>query len=111
LLITPIKRDIQAATINMIINAISYIRVKPKIIIFSNKNEIKEHYYYMIEKGKLGYSIDNEKYELQKHSGIGTSALIKNSKKICFLLTIERCYLYKLPIERYKIIVEEFFNR
>ena len=41
---------------------------------------IKEHYYYMIEKGKLGYSIDNEKYELQKHSGIGTSDLIKNSK-------------------------------
>ena len=106
-----IVNEMDEATINMIINAISYIRVKPKIIIFSNKNEIKEHYYYMIEKGKLGYSIDNEKYELQKHSGIGTSALIKNTKKNCYLLSIERCYLYKLPIERYKIIVEEFFNR
>ena len=27
------------ATINMIINAISYIRVRQKIIIFSNKND------------------------------------------------------------------------
>jgi hypothetical protein len=86
------------------------LELNKKLLFFQIKM-IKEHYYYMIEKGKLGYSIDKEKYELQKHSGIGTSALIKNSKKICFLLTIERCYLYKLPIERYKIIVEEFFNR
>ena len=34
-----IVNEMDEATINMIINAISYIRVKQKIIIFSNKND------------------------------------------------------------------------
>ena len=96
-------------TINLIINATSYIRVKAKVIIFSKESPPGD-YFYMIEKGQLTYSIDGDIYELPKLSGIGTSALIKNCKKSCFLISIERCYLFKLPIEKYKQIAENFYN-
>ena len=70
-------------TINLIINSTSYIRVKSKVIIFSKESPPGD-YYYMIEKGQLTYSIDGDIYELPQFSGIGTSALIKNCKKIAF---------------------------
>ena len=70
-------------TINLIINSTSYIRVKSKVIIFSKESPPGD-YYYMIEKGQLTYSIDGDIYELLQFSGIGTSALIKNCKKIAF---------------------------
>ena len=99
--------EMNESTINLIINSIIYIRVKANIKIFScdkeNEKEINDNnIYYMIDKGILGYSIDSVNYELPKHSGIGTSALIKNCRNNCFLYTIKRCYLFKLPIEKYK---------
>ena len=109
-LITP---EMNEGTINSIINATSYLRVRANIKIFSRENEKdeeKNNIYYMIEKGILGYSIDSVNYELTKHSGIGTSALIKNSRNSCYLYTIKRCYLFKLPIEKYKKIAEEFYD-
>ncbi len=96
-------------TINLIINSTSYIRVKSKVIIFSKESPPGD-YYYMIEKGQLTYSIDGDIYELPQFSGIGTSALIKNCKKNCFLTSIEKCYLFKLPIEKYKEIAETFYK-
>ena len=109
-LITP---EMNEATINLIINSISYLRVRANVKIFSRENEKdedKNNIYYMIDKGILGYSVDSVYYELTKHSGIGTSALIKNSRNSCFLYTIKRCYLFKLPIEKYKKIAEEFYD-
>ena len=140
--------EMDEATINVIINSISFIRInKSKVIIFSyekenesdcesenekekekennekkEKNENKENnenkekennenYYYIVYKGKLSYLIDDDKYELPKYNGIGTNALIKNSKKNCSLLSMEKSYIYKLPIEKYKIIAEDFFNK
>ena len=103
-----IINEMDDATINLIINTTSYIRVKSKVIIFSKENPT-EDFFYMIEKGTLNYSIDGDIYELHKLSGIGTSALIKNCKENCFLITVERCYLFKLPIEQYKKIAEEFY--
>ena len=110
--------EMDEATINMIINCISFIKInKSKVIIFSNENENEnydnenENYYYIVYKGKLGYLIDDDKYELPKFNGIGTNALIKNSKKSCSLISMEKSYIYKLPIEKYKTIAEEFFNK
>ena len=108
--------EMNEATINLIINSITYLRVKANIKIFSsdkeNEKEVNDsnNIYYMIDKGILGYSIDSVNYELPKHSGIGTSALIKNSRNSCFLYTIKRCYLFKLPIEKYKKIAEDFYD-
>ena len=103
-----IINEMDDATINLIINTTSYIRVKSKVIIFSKENP-SEDFFYMIEKGTLNYSIDGDIYELHKLSGIGTSALIKNCKENCYLISVERCYLFKLPIEKYKKIAEEFY--
>ncbi len=103
-----IINEMDEATINLIINTTSYIRVKSRVVIFSKDNPT-EDFFYMIEKGTLNYSIDGDIYELHKLSGIGTSALIKNCKENCYLISVERCYLFKLPIEKYKKIAEEFY--
>ena len=96
-------------TIQKIIDSVEYIKVKRGTIIYSRDDEL-ENIYYMLEKGKIEYNIDKNKYLLPKHCGIGTNALFNNSLKSCSLKSIEKSYLYKLQIEKYKIIVNNFFE-
>lgn len=105
-----ISEEMDDSTINMIINTISYIRVKQNVTIFTRDNTT-DNIYYIIEKGKLEYQIDGEVYELSKYGGIGTRALIKYSKEKCVLKASERCYLFCLPIEKYKTIAQDFVDK
>lgn len=95
---------------NSIINTVSYIRVKQKTTVFTKENQT-DNIYFIIEKGTLEYNLDGTNYELQSPSSIGTRALDKNSLKTCYLKTKERCYLFCLPIEKYKTIFQDFVDK
>lgn len=105
-----IAAEMDEATINTIINSITYIRVRQNVVIFTRDNDT-DNIYYIIDRGKLEYDIDGEVYELSKHECIGTRALIKNSTTKCYLKASERCYLYRLPIEKYKTIAQDFMDK
>lgn len=105
-----IAPEMDEATINTIINSITYIRVRQNVIIFTRDND-NDNIYYIIDRGKLEYDIDGEVYELSKHECIGTRALIKNSTTKCYLKAAERSYLYRLPIEQYKTIAQDFMDK
>ena len=105
-----ISLDMDDCTVNTIINSITYIRVKAGVTIFT-RNNTNDNIYYIIEKGKLEYQIDSEIYELSKYSGIGTRALVKNSKDSCTLKASERCYLFCLPIDKYQAIAQDFMDK
>ena len=96
-------------TINLIINSTSYIRVKSKVIIFSKESPPGD-YYYMIEKGQLTYSIDGDIYELPQFSGIGTSALIKNRKKIAFQLPLKNVIYLNYLLKNIKKLQKLFIK-
>lgn len=61
-----------------------------------------EHVYYIIDSGRLEYSIDGKLDYLVKGDSLGTKALDKSSSKECFLRTKDTCYLFSLPLEAYK---------
>ena len=105
-----ISEEMDEPTINMIINTITYKRIAKNKVFFTREN-ITENIYYIIEKGKLEYQLDGEIYELSRYGGIGTRALIKYSKKSCSLKASERCYLFCLPIEKYKTIAQDFVDK
>ena len=105
-----ISPEMDELTINTIIHSITYIKVRQHVIIFTRDNDT-DNIYYIIDKGKLEYEIDNEVYELSKHESIGTRALIKHSKHNCCLKASERSYLYCLPIEKYKSIAQDFMEK
>lgn len=86
------------------------MRVAKGNTIFTRDNTT-ENIYYMIERGKLEYQIDGDIYELSKYGGIGTRALVKYSKEKCALKASERCYLFRLPIEKYKTIAQDFVDK
>lgn len=102
----------------MIFNCISYIRIKAGYVLFSSKkqdmNEKQrrdENCYYIIEKGKLEYRIDDYEYTLGKHECISTQALTINSKDSYFLQSKERCYLFSFSVEKFKNIITDFVNQ
>ena len=68
----------------------------------------------MYEKGQLTYSIDGDIYELPQFSGIGTSALIKNRKKIAFQLPLKNViylnYLLKNIKKLQKLFIKNLHN-
>ena len=98
-----IDSDMSESFINMIINTISYKRIKDGVIFFDqNQNE---DIFYIIEKGKLEYGIDNEIFELPKLNGIGTQALLKYKNNSCYIKSIGRTYLFVLPLEKYRKMV------
>jgi cGMP-dependent protein kinase len=101
--------DMDENTIEQIIDSVEYIKVKKGTTIYSREDKV-ENIYYMLDKGKVEYNIDKDKYYLPKHCGIGTNALYNNSINSCSLKTIERSSLYKLSIENYKIIVRNYFE-
>ena len=105
-----IAPEMDELTINTIINSITYIKVRQHVIIFTRDNDT-DNIYYIIDKGKLEYEIDNEVYELSRHECIGTRALVKHSKHNCCLKASERSYLYCLPIEKYKSIAQDFMEK
>ena len=104
-----IINEMDENTIQKIIDSVEYIKVKKGANIY-NRDDKVPNTYYMLEKGKIEYNLDKNKYLLPKHCGIGTSALFNNSIKTCSLKSIEKSYLYKLPIEKYEIIVKNFFE-
>ena len=101
--------EMDEKTIQQIIDSVEYIKVKKGVTIY-NRGETSENIYYMLDKGKVEYNIDKDKYQLPKHCGIGTNALYNNSTYSCSLKTIDKSCLYKLSIEQYKIIVRNFFE-
>ena len=96
-------------TIQKVIDSVLYIKVKKGVTIYSREDKV-ENTYYMLDKGRVEYKLDKDKFQLPKHCGIGTNALYKNSKNSCSLKAIENSFLYKLSIEKYKIIVRNFFE-
>ncbi len=101
--------DMDENTIEQIIDTVEYIKVKKGVTIYKREDKV-ENIYYMLDKGKVEYNLDKDKYHLPKHCGIGTNALYNNSINSCSLKTIERSFLYKLSIENYKIIVRNYFE-
>ena len=93
--------------IEKILDIISYEKVKKKKKIFT-QDDINKDYYIIIEKGKIEYSIDDEKYELEKENGIGTKVLLENCQVNCYIKTLSKCYLFILPFEKYKNIANDY---
>ena len=105
----------------MIINCISYIRIKANYTLFSledyndsrlsHKINNVDQYFYIIEKGKIQMELDDNLYLLDREHTISTKALVKNSRKKCTLKSIKRVYLYKLPLDKYTSIFTEFVDK
>jgi len=103
-----IINEMDEKTIEQIVDSVSYIKVKKGINIYAREDKV-ENSYYMLDKGKVEYNLDKDKYQLPIHCGIGINALYKHSTYSCTLKAIEKSFLYKLPIQKYKIIVNNFF--
>ena len=99
--------DMPESFVNMILNTLIYKRFKDGVILF-NENSGCEDYYYIIEKGKIEYGIDDDIYELPKLNGIGTQVLLKYSKKKCYIKSIGRTYLFELSLEKYRKFMNEY---
>ena len=99
--------DMPESFVNMILNTLIYKRFKDGVILF-NENSSYEDYYYIIEKGKIEYGIDDDIYELPKLNGIGTQVLLKYSKKKCYIKSIGRTYLFELSLEKYRKFMNEY---
>ena len=104
-----IIEDMEEEVIEKIIDSVAYIKVKKGVTIYNREDKV-ENIYYMLDKGKVEYNIDKDKFSLPKHCGIGTNALYNNSKISCSLKAIDRSFLYKLSIENYKDIVRKYFE-
>ena len=102
-----IYSEMNEEIINSILNIIIYVKVKNQIQIFTQDDKNKDNY-FIIEKGKLEYSIDDELYELRKGNGISTEALLNNTKVNCFIRALGKAYIYVLPLEKYKNIANEY---
>ena len=102
-----ITNDMDESFINMILNTLIHKRIKDNVIFFDNKSNIGD-FYYVIEKGKIEYAIDNEIYELTKLNGIGTQSLLNNSKQKCYIKAVGRCYLFELSLEKYRKYINDY---
>lgn len=98
------------ATINLILNTITFIQTKENVTLYSMENAT-DNILYIINKGKLCYELDGQQFFLKKYECIGTKALKKNSKKSCKLFTTQRCQIFCLPIEKYKTIIQDFLDK
>ena len=99
------EKEMSESLINTILNLIYYQRVKDNYTIFTQDNK-NEDIYYMISKGDLLYSIDDDIYELNHSCGISTQTLLKYSKNQCSIKTLGRTYLFVLPLMRYRKLLE-----
>ena len=105
-----INDNMTESFINMILNTLTYKRIKANITIF-DENSKYEDIYYIIEKGKIEYAIDDDIYKLTKLNGISTQALLKYSKKKCYIKTVGRCYLFELSLEKYRKFINDYEKR
>lgn len=104
-----ISNELDEPTINQIINAVAFLKVKARVTLFSNKHvKVEPNYYFMLVRGKAEYVLDKEKYELPKYSGIGTIALVKNCKQKCSLYTVEKSTFFRLLITTYQKIINNY---
>ena len=99
------EKEMSESLINTILNLVYYQRVKDNYTIFTQDNK-NEDLYYMISKGDLLYSIDDDIYELNHSCGISTQTLLKYSKNQCSIKTLGRTYLFVLPLMRYRKLIE-----
>ena len=99
------EKEMSESLINTILNLISYQKIKDNYKIFTQDNK-NEDIYYMISKGDLLYSIDDDIYELNHSCGISTQALLRYSKNKCYIKTLGKTYLFVLPLMRYRKILE-----
>ena len=99
------EKEMSESLINTILNLIYYQRVKDNYTIFTQDNK-NEDIYYMISKGDLLYSIDDDIYELNHSCGISTQTLLRYSKNKCSIKTLGRTYLFVLPLMRYRKLLE-----
>ena len=93
--------------VNLILETIIYKKIKKNMKLFTQDKK-EEDNYYIIEKGKLQYSIDDELYELPKGNGIGTQALLQNCQSNCFIRALGKTYIYVLPLDKYKNIANDY---
>ena len=105
-----IVSQMDEATINLILNTITFIQTKENVTLYSFDNET-DNILYIINRGKLCYEIDGNKNYLRKYESIGTKALKKNTKTSCKLFTVHRSQLFCLPIEKYKTIIQDFLDK
>ena len=114
-----------------IIKSIQYVRLKAKYTLYSHNTKQSqktskfqsssgtfatllqnaEHYFYIVEKGKIEVSLDDQKFLLEREGTLSTKALVKNIKDNCTLITSKRVYLYKLPLNKYTSIFGDFVDR
>lgn len=105
-----IVSQMDEATINLILNIITFIQTKENVTLYSFDNET-DNILYIINRGKLCYEIDGKKNYLRKYESIGTKALKKNAKTSCKLFTVHRSQIFCLPIEKYKTIIQDFLDK
>ena len=101
--------EMDEKTILEIIDSVEFIKVKKGVNIYTREDKT-ENIYYMLYKGEVEYSIDKDKYQLPRFCGIGTNALYTNSLNSCSLKANDKSFLFKLSIQKYKIIVRNFFE-
>ena len=65
--------------INTIINLIIYEKIEENVFFYTEENK-NDDFYYIIEKGKIEFCIDDDLYELNEKNGISTQTLLKHSK-------------------------------
>lgn len=94
----------------MIINCMSYMRIKSSYTLFT-LNQQPEESYYIVEKGKMEMCIDGAVYQLNRESTLSTKALVKNTKEHCYLKSLKRVYLFSLPLEKYTMIFSDFVDK
>lgn len=98
------------ATINLILNTITFIQTKENVTLYSMDNST-DNILYIINKGRLCYELDGQQFYLKRYECIGTKALKKNAKISCRLYTTQRCQIFCLPIEKYKTIIQDFLDK
>lgn len=101
--------QINEEIIQSIVNTVTYMKVSKGVVLYSNENKI-DNIFYIIEKGKMSYTLDGETCVLRKYDSIGTKALRLNSNN-SVLQTVDRTYLFCLPVEKYKNIFQDFIEK
>ena len=85
---------------NTIINLIIYEKIEENEIFFTEENK-NDDFYYIIEKGKIEFCIDDDLYELNELNGISTQNLLNHSKHKCYIKSEEKTFLYVFPLFKY----------
>ena len=105
-----INNEMEEHITNTIINLIIYEKIEENEIFFTEENK-NDDFYYIIEKGKIEFCIDDDLYELNELNGISTQTLLNHSKHKCYIKSEEKTFLYVLPLIKYKKICIDYENK